>query len=67
MGILKKLGLSAYLGNERTLDELEGELKLSEQAVKHHIRDWKEQEEVIPQTKREIEIVKEKIRKERED
>ena len=54
---------SAYLGDKRLLDELEGELALSKQAVEFHIRDWKEQEKVIPELERQLAEVKEKIRR----
>jgi len=64
MGLKKLLGFSAFLGNKRLLDELEGELVLSKQAVEHHIRDWKEQEKEIPKLERRIAEVREKVRRE---
>ena len=60
---IRSLGYSAFLGDERLLDELEGELALSKQAVEHHIRDWKEQEKEIPQLEKQISEVREKIRR----
>ena len=62
--VKRSLGYSAYLGNRRRVDELEGELDLARQAVEFHIRDWKEQEKVIPSLERELEIAKDKVRKE---
>jgi len=64
MGLKRALGFSAFLGNKRLLDELEGELALSRQAVEHHIRDWKEQEKEIPKLERQIAEVREKVRRE---
>ena len=60
---IKSLGYSAFLGDERLLDELEGELALSKQAVEYHIRDWKEQEKEIPKLERKIVKVREKVRR----
>ena len=60
----RSFGYSAYLGNRRRVDELEGELDLARQAVQHKIRDWKVQEKVIPTLEAELAIAREKVRKE---
>ena len=64
MGLKRALGFSAFLGNKRLVDELQGELDLAKQAVEFHIRDWKEQVKVIPELERQLAEAKEKVRKE---
>ena len=64
MNFKRMLGYSAWLGNRRRLDELLGQKREYEYAVKHKQRDWKDCEKCLPSIYEEIVKVREKIRRE---
>jgi len=61
MGLKKLLGYSAFLGNRRRLDELLGQKREYEYAIKHKQRDWEDCQRCMPSIDREIAEVRAKI------
>ena len=61
MGLKKLLGYSAFLGNRRRLDELLGQKREYESAVKLKQRDWQECQRCLPSIYAEIAEVRAKI------
>lgn len=65
MGKFKRmLGISAWLGDKRKLDELLGRRDIYVTMIEHKRRDWKEAEKCLPEIDEKIAELRERIRME---